>query len=273
MGRDSEKTEDIGKISEIVCDMQEAAEEDIALNCNGKPTIEKMCILPSVIPLLRKHYLQSMFLDFGILSVLKMWLAPLPDQSLQPLQVREEVLKLLLEYPGIDKSLLKESGIGKAVMFLYEHPKETRENKKRAQMLIDKWARLIYNKAIDYSALCKEERTKRDLGLMPKRSDFAEKRNSSGIDFIDDIFSAGRDTHLCPGDKGWVSRARVPMASNKAYIFRPKWKDEQDDRSSKKQFAGIGKVTKNCVVSKRRKQVLSNRIVPVSIDGRNMTFY
>ena len=44
----------------------------------------------------------------------------------------------MLQMPSLNSDLLKQSGIGKAVMMLYRHPKETRKNKERAGKLISK---------------------------------------------------------------------------------------------------------------------------------------
>ena len=114
------------------------------------------------------HYfrtqLRSTFIDCGILSAITEWLAPLPDKSLPCLKTRESLLKELqsvrsksdhsflcistkctthyliflvsFQFPDISSETLKMSGIGKALMYLFKHPKELKHNKDLAGRLI-----------------------------------------------------------------------------------------------------------------------------------------
>jgi len=163
-------------IAKMIADMRIAAKEDRDLNIEGKPGINKMRMFPRVMRNLNKGELRLAFVEANLLSVMTDWLAPMPDKGLPHVNMRTSFLKLLHELKIEEPSRLKESGIGKAVMYLYRHPKETRENKVVAGHIINEWARPIFRKEDNLAHMTREERRERDDYLAKRRQGRKKKK-------------------------------------------------------------------------------------------------
>lgn len=257
-------------IADMICKMKEAAEQDRELNRAKKPAIRKLKYLPAVTSQLRKTDLQEAFLDQGILNVMTEWLAPLPDKSLPHLQIRENFLKLLQEFPPVNSDSLKSSGIGKAVMYLYKHPRESKENREKGGKLINEWSRPIFSLTANHKSMSKEEREQRDYDHLPKRRRLSAEGMTPRRD-IDNAL-AGEDKTMRPGEKGFVMRARVPMPSNKDYVVRPKWNSEYEmETKSSRSKKDISRYERHVrAFADKKKFGKTQRAVAISIEGKNM---
>lgn len=91
--------------------------------------------------IIRKETQESL-IKLGILSELKLWLEPLPDNSLPNQKIKRAILDVLSTMK-VTKSDLLNSGIGKIVHFYSKNPKEALEIRKKAATLIKKWKGMI----------------------------------------------------------------------------------------------------------------------------------
>ncbi|KAK5966763.1 hypothetical protein GCK32_000502 [Trichostrongylus colubriformis] len=158
--------DDDGVIAHMVNAMKNAAKDDRHSNTERKPALKKRKMLHDVkMMLLRMDMLEAM-IDGGMMSAVSEWLAPLPDKSLPALEIRTELLKILSGFGNLDQGVLKQSGLGRAVMLLYKHPRETKENKAMAAQIIREWSRPIFQLDTDFRSVSREERLQRDLEHM-----------------------------------------------------------------------------------------------------------
>ncbi|KAL7990731.1 hypothetical protein Chor_014161 [Crotalus horridus] len=218
----------------------------------------------------KQQDLKETFIDSGVMSAIKEWLSPLPDRSLPALKIREELLKILQELPSVSQETLKHSGIGRAVMYLYKHPKESRSNKDMAGKLINEWSRPIFGLTSNYKGMTREEREQRDLEQMPQRRRLSSSGGQTPRRDLEKVLT-GEEKALRPGDPGFCARARVPMPSNKDYVVRPKWNVEMESSRPGTLKKGINRLEKHkrrFTEQKRLSKV--HRAVKFSIEGNRM---
>jgi transcription factor SPN1 len=244
-------------IAKMIADMRMAARDDQDLNATRQPATRKISMLPAVMTQLNKADLQMAFVEANVLSVLTDWLAPMPDKSLPSVQIRKAILKLLFELRLDDHTRLKESGIGKAVMYLFKHPRELRSNKDLAGTIINQWARPIFNLSTDFKSVSREERIARDEMSESRRKPDQERQPEG-------------EEPLKPGDPGWCYRARVPQSESSSYVNRPEWGSQVDITNvTKKQQTRIERHMRKEM--ERKKHSKAKRAIEISIEGRKMS--
>ncbi|VDK88447.1 unnamed protein product [Litomosoides sigmodontis] len=244
--------------------MKAAAKDDRHSNMERRPALQKRKMLPHVKAILIKHDLMEAVIDNGMMNVISEWLAPLPDKSLPALEIRTDLLKILQDFNRLEPGTLKQSGLGRAVMLLFKHPRETKENKALAARLISDWARPIFQLDTDFRSMTKDERIQRDYAQLPEAK---RRRLDAGSESSD---AEKEISEPRPGDKGFVMRARVPRPSQKDYVVRPKSNVEGQFRGATKNRSDSRFDRTQREFKERTKQQRTQRAVAVSINRVNL---
>eukprot|EP01095_Lingulamoeba_sp_RSL-Kostka_P014300 TRINITY_DN6190_c2_g1_i1.p1 TRINITY_DN6190_c2_g1~~TRINITY_DN6190_c2_g1_i1.p1 ORF type:complete len:233 (-),score=81.89 TRINITY_DN6190_c2_g1_i1:126-824(-) len=177
--------------------MEEARAKDEFDLQNKRPALEKLKLLPKVERAFQNYDFRNTFLSQNGLNEVANWLQPYSannKQILPHVTIRKAILQALYSIKEDITYALEGSNIGKQVMFLYKHPKETMENKKIAQKLIDKWLRPIFQLSDQYSDLVHdvehiEPTYNRKIKRRPKKNNSGKTLfdQNQGIDYEDSL--------------------------------------------------------------------------------------
>uniref|UniRef100_A0A8H7Y353 TFIIS N-terminal domain-containing protein n=1 Tax=Psilocybe cubensis TaxID=181762 RepID=A0A8H7Y353_PSICU len=130
--------------------MNNAAEEDIRANTEKMPATSKLRLLPEAMDTLRKASLAQSMIDNNLLDAVRRWLEPLPDRSLPALNIQREFFNIIKKMEFIDSSVLKESGLGRIVLFYTKCKRVTPDIMRTASDLVSAWSRPIIKRSASY---------------------------------------------------------------------------------------------------------------------------
>ncbi|KZS92570.1 hypothetical protein SISNIDRAFT_486586 [Sistotremastrum niveocremeum HHB9708] len=126
-----------------------AADDDIQANKDKLPATSKLKMLPQVMDVLQKSALTQSIIDNNLLEGVRRWLEPLPDKSLPALNIQNAFFEAMTKM-YIDTNTLKESGLGRIVLFYTKCKRVTGHVNKLANDLVSAWSRPIIKRSASY---------------------------------------------------------------------------------------------------------------------------
>jgi transcription factor SPN1 len=89
-------------------------------------------------------------MDNNLLEGVRRWLEPLPDRSLPALNIQRDFFPILKRMEFIDSAVLKESGLGRVVLFYTKCKRVTSDVQRLANELVSTWSRPIIKRSASY---------------------------------------------------------------------------------------------------------------------------
>lgn len=138
---------------ELIIDLKqrmiEAANRDQEANENGQPAVHKMAMLEDVKAILQRPNLMATAMDNNLLEAMRRWLEPLPNKALPAYSIQKVMFEIMGKMK-ITTDYLRESGIGKIVLFYTKDRRPQMHIKREANRLVREWSRPILGRSDDY---------------------------------------------------------------------------------------------------------------------------
>lgn len=247
-------------IADFLQKMDDQAKSDRQTHRMKQPAVGKLNMLPQVLKMIKNKGYQRNLLEMNLLEAVHEWLTPLDDGALASHTVRVAIYEVLMELP-VEVDHLKRSGLGKLIMGLWHHPKETKENKAKLKALIERWARPVFNKFTDHRG--DEEVTR--VAAVPKSKKKLSRDNGDVSLKLQSVGNEAVDTQW-----GMVKSDRVQIPRPLNFNFKKRVQHAAVVASDKKLDPETrrGRLDKKSILAKRMKKKNDQRAVSCSIEGR-----
>lgn len=246
---DSFADDEVARLRET---MNAAADEDIRANNDKLPATAKLKLLPEAMETLRKHVpifhslhtytstnqqthrasLAQSMIDNNLLEGVRRWLEPLPDRSLPALNIQREFFTIIRKMEFIDGAVLKESGLGRIILFYTKCKRVTPDITRIASELVSTWSRPIIKRSASYRD--------RIVPVAPEAGDDAHGALHRGGEKLNAILARAKEN-----EKGRVrnNAVMIPQRELGSYTVAPKLNSG----------IGRGNVSVDADVERRRK--------------------
>ncbi|SCU80104.1 LADA_0B05072g1_1 [Lachancea dasiensis] len=216
--------------------------------------MEKVKLLPKVVGTLSKAHLADTILDNNLLQSVRIWLEPLPDGSLPSFEIQKSLFAALETLP-IKTDHLKESGLGKVVIFYTKSKRVEPKLARLADRLVAEWTRPIIGASDNY----------RDKRVMKLEFDVEQHRKKAMLDSAKSKKSKKRrsDVDDTKGKSAYElaaarrNRAAAPSQTTTDYKFAPV--SNLNSVPSSARTTGVGASLNNSEMYKRLNSRLTKR--------------
>ncbi|PWW74821.1 hypothetical protein C7212DRAFT_326406 [Tuber magnatum] len=180
-----------------------AADRDQEAIVNGQQAVHKLAMLEEVKDILQRPNLMATAMDNNLLEAMRRWLEPLPNKALPAYGIQKVMFEIMGKMK-ITTEYLRESGIGKVVMFYTKDKRPQLHIKREANRLVRDWSRPILGRSDDYHS---REIPMADDGdsRLPRLKQRGDNEESNP---------------LAPPDRN-KNRTRVPQAMPRSYEIAP----------------------------------------------------
>ncbi|KAJ1644282.1 Transcription factor iws1 [Coemansia erecta] len=196
--------------------MRDAAYRDIDDNKDRLPAIHKLSMLSDVVEELGKTQLYEAFLDNNIVDSIRLWLEPLDDGSLPSLDIQNAMLDVLKRLP-IRRDHLRESGIGKIILFMSKCPRIPERNRRLCEQFVQQWSRMVLRLSADF-----RDRKIRETSVDLSRRKLGSSRATAvAVEASQRRVPGGIRVESGSGRDGERSTARIPQRVAADYTVMP----------------------------------------------------
>jgi hypothetical protein len=231
----------------LVSRMQNAFSEDREDCKRGAPGVKKLRMLEEVKTTVEKAYMQEYLVkksggrDFSIMDCFADWLSPVEvagtrAKQLPNLNIRTTILDLLTKMPlendlakvrkrddlawdGIARADLEGTKLGQRISWLTRHPNETTENRKKAEKIVERWSRLLFDNTRDYRKLADADLAR---GRVIDELHQEEWQDPLKNLCAEQIYSQDPEAELEARKERYKRRIRLPQKQLMNFHFRPK---------------------------------------------------